>query len=177
MFLHEVTNQNPAKQIVRAYTNEYEASPKLDSAVDELLQSNTAVYEGNMWRIIMVPGQSIIDTPDVRLLTANIHKFDKSNRQYLSWSRTQSGAAQAITHNEDTGVYGHMKFPVGVFITQSGKGLDINWLLGEDDVIDPEEDELLAKYQGTASIDGFYLGEWFPVDEFKELVNIIRREI
>ena len=166
-----------AALVVKKYTNDYEESDGLDKAADTLLKVLEFKYTGDMYRGIMTEGKDLLKTADVRLMTSKIQQHDRDDKHYLSWSKTIDGVQTALAVNADGGMYDEFEYGVAVVMNQEGVALDIEKMLGGGSVIDPEEEELLAKYQGTPHVVGFSWGfQFYKSNEFNKLVADIKTE-
>jgi hypothetical protein len=189
MKLTEISYQLSDQQLtsltndVRKYTNDYEMPSNLTQTVDTLLQHDIAKYHGEMYRFIAIPSVELLKRPTTQNFISLIHKWDiKKNQQYLSWAVSIPSGLVAISYNIESGIYDHLTgkdgkaFPVFGCLEQTGEALDVTTLLGEENVINKDEQELLAKYTNNTHLVGFSDNKFFNIHNFKEFIQHIRRE-
>lgn len=170
--------------IVKSYTNGYTRLPQLNQAVEFLYARNIAIIDTLMFRYIVVPGVEVRKNPNTQYLTSLMHQYDlERGHKYFSWATSLRGMIRAMEINYDNDLYGDISMPHFIFVTeQTGKALDINKLLGEDQVVDPEEEELLAplynvSIEGFMVVDQFNPRKDFRISQFKEAIQTIRASV
>ena len=169
-------------QHIDNYVHYYQRSKYLNAAFAHLMKKPEYVYNGTMFRALSVSTQTILNTPDIRMMTAHMHKYANKHQHktVFAWSKIigdmDSGMVSALIHQTK---YNKMS-SCGIILTQHAEGLDINELFKKDDHHSDwfiKEQEVLAQISNDVNVYGFWIGyKVYPVEEFQKFIQDVKKD-
>lgn len=156
---------------------DYGNTEALTIAINTIIGSDSkAKYTGVMYRVIFVQERTLLSTPDLRMILANIHRYDLSqtggqHRFWYSWSHdldtSETFAKQNIEDDE-----------LALILEQTGSGLNVPYALNqnfnnENEIIAPYDTVNIAK---IGYVDQYETIRIMPARLFNNVVKAVKQK-
>ncbi len=188
--LHRVQRRGKSLHDVITYSLEYERSPSLTQSIDLLMKDEDLLYEGPMFRAVVMEAKTFFQMPDIRPVFTYIQQYmHKEPDQHYAWSADLQGMQTAIGINADNEVYGDIEgWNICPVLRQTGRGVDVvevfkaagnKWGL-------EDEEEVFARYNSSVELYGFLWGireagtpnqKFYHVKDYRDMLDYAKKEV